>query len=151
MQPLFFNPWEIHLYKGEHVMAKDVTILIADPNLNVRQFLARELTGSGYHVVTAGNYKEIFRYITEGKPPDLIIFDLNMPHTNGFDALRRLNSLIPPIPTIIYSYLTEYEKHPEIRKAEAFVQKEDDPMMLFSAVDDVIRKHHAASPPPGRF
>lgn len=126
-------------------MANDVTILVADPNINVRQFLARELMGSGYQVVSAENYKELFQHITGATPPDLIIFDLKLPHTNGFDALRRINNLMPPIPTIIYSYLVEYEKHPEIRKAEAFVQKEDDPVMLFSVVEEVLRKHRAVS------
>lgn len=126
-------------------MGKDFTILVADPNPNVRQFLARELTGSGYHVVTAENYKELFQYITGATPPDLIIFDLNLPHTNGFDALRRINCLMPPIPTIIYSYLAEYEKHPESRKVEAFVQKEDDPNILFSAVEDALEKYYADS------
>ena len=132
-----------------NVMTKDFTILVADPNLNVRQFLARELMGSGYHVVSVENYTEIFRRITEGNPPDLIIFDLNIPHTNGFDALQRINRLHPPIPTIIYSYLAEYEKHPEIRKAQAFIQKEDDPVALFSAVDEIFREHHAASAASG--
>lgn len=126
-------------------MGKDFTILVADPNPNVRQFLARELTGSGYHVVTAENYKEFFQYIMGATPPDLIIFDLNLPHANGFDVLRRINSLRPPIPTIIYSYLAEYEKHPETRKVDAFVQKEDDPNILFSAVDDVLQKYYADS------
>jgi CheY-like chemotaxis protein len=126
-------------------MEKDFTILVADPNPNVRQFLARELMGSGYQVVTAENYQGLFRYITGATPPDLIIFDLNLPHTNGFDALRRINCLMPPIPTIIYSYLAEYEKHPETRKVDAFVQKEDDPDILFSAVEDALEKYYADS------
>ena len=126
-------------------MGKSFKILVADPNPNVRQCLARELTGSGYHVVTAENYKGLFQYITGAMPPDLIIFDLNLPHTNGFKALRRINSLRPPIPTIIYSYLAEYEEHLETRKVAAFVQKEDDPVILFSAIDDVLRKRSTVS------
>ena len=75
-------------------------------------------------------------------PPNLIIFDLDLPYTSGLDALKRLQDLVPPIPTIIYSDLTEYEGHPDIQKTEAFVEKNDDPARLFDAVNGVIAKHY---------
>ena len=123
-------------------MPKEFKILVADPNPHIRQFLKRELMHSGYYVIEAANYNEIFHRITGAPPPDLIIFDLDLPYISGLDALKRLHNLVPPIPTIIYSDLTEYEGHPDIQKTEAFIEKNDDPSVLFNTVTDVIRKHY---------
>jgi CheY-like chemotaxis protein len=123
-------------------MPEDFTILVADHNPHVRQFLKRELMHFGYEVFEATTYNEIFFRITGATPPDLIIFDLDLPYNSGLDALKKLQNLTPPIPTIIYSDLTEYEGHPDIRKTEAFVEKNDDPARLFDAVNGVIQKYY---------
>jgi CheY-like chemotaxis protein len=135
---------------GELTMPKEFNILVADPNPHIRQFLKRELMRLGHHVIEATNYKEIFHRITGGVPPDLIIFDLDLPYISGLDALRRLHSLVPPIPTIIYSDLTEYENHPDIQMTEAFVEKNDDPSVLFDTVEGVIRKRYSRQTVSGR-
>ena len=128
-------------------MPAELTILVADPNPHIRQFLKRELMRAGYKVFEATNYNEIFFRITGATPPNLIIFDLDLPYSSGLDALKRLQDLVPPIPTIIYSDLTEYEGHPDIRKTEAFVEKNDDPARLFDAVNCVIEKHYQSRTP----
>jgi CheY-like chemotaxis protein len=123
-------------------MPAELIILVADPNPHIRQFLKRELMRVGYKVLEATNYNDIFFRITGAAPPNLIIFDLDLPYTSGLDALKRLHDLVPPIPTIIYSDLIEYEGHPDIQKTEAFVEKNDDPARLFEAVNGVIAKHY---------
>jgi len=125
-------------------MPEDFTILVADYNPHIRQFLKRELMRAGYHVCEATTYNNIFFRITGDKPPHLIIFDLDLPYQTGLDALKKLQNLVPPIPTIIYSDLTEYEGHPDIQKTEAFVEKNDDPARLFDAVNGVINKYYHA-------
>jgi DNA-binding NtrC family response regulator len=127
---------------GVSLMSAELTILVADPNPHIRQFLKREFMHAGYKVFEASSYNEIFFRITSGEPPNLIIFDLDLPYNSGLDALKRLQNLVPPIPTIIYSDLTEFEGHPDIRKTEAFVEKNDDPARLFDAVNGVIAKHY---------
>ncbi len=123
-------------------MHMPLTILVADPNAHIRQLLKREFRQAGYEVVEATNYDEIFFRITGMTPPHLIIFDLDLPYHSGLDVLKRLNNLTPPIPTIIYSDLSEFKGHPEIRQADAFVEKNDDPAALFETVDWVIQKHY---------
>jgi DNA-binding response OmpR family regulator len=130
---------------GAAYMPEDFTILVADHNPHIRQFLKRELIRAGYKVFEATTYNEIFFRITGATPPNLIIFDLDLPFNSGLDALKKLQNLIPPIPTIIYSDLTEYEGHPDIRKTEAFVEKNDDPARLFDTVNGVIRKYYQTS------
>ena len=123
-------------------MPANLTILVADPNPHIRQFIKRELMKAGYHVLEATNYNEIFFSITGAAPPNLIIFDLDLPYNSGLDVLKRLHDLVPPIPTIIYSDLTEYEGHPDIRNTEVFVEKNDDPSRLFDAINGVVAKHY---------
>jgi CheY-like chemotaxis protein len=123
-------------------MPDNFTILVADHNPHIRQFLRRELMRAGYQVYEAANYNEIFFRITGATPPNLIIFDLDLPYNNGLDALRKLQNLVPPIPTIIYSDLIEFEGHPDIQNTEAFVEKNDDPDVLFETVKGVIQKHY---------
>jgi CheY-like chemotaxis protein len=125
-------------------MPDDFTILVADHNPHIRQFLRRELMQFGYKVFEATTYNEIFFRITGATPPDLIIFDLDLPYNSGLNALKKLQNLVPPIPTIIYSDLTEYEGHPDIQKTEAFVEKNDDPARLFDAVNGVVKKYYHA-------
>jgi len=41
-------------------MPAELTILVADPNPHIRQFLKRELMRAGYKVLEATNYNDIF-------------------------------------------------------------------------------------------
>jgi DNA-binding NtrC family response regulator len=123
-------------------MSAELTILVADHNPHIRQLLKREFMHAGYKVFEASTYNDIFFRITGAAPPNLIIFDLDLPYTSGLDALKRLQNLVPPIPTIIYSDLIEYEGHPDIGKTEAFVEKNGDPARLFEVVNGVIAKHY---------
>lgn len=127
-------------------MPAEITILVADHNPHIRRFLKRELMRVGYKVLEATNYNDIFFCITDAAPPNLIIFDLDLPFNSGLDALKRLQNLLPPIPTIIYSDFIEYEGHPDIQKTEAFVEKNDDPARLFEVVNSVIAKHYQSQP-----
>jgi two-component system, NtrC family, response regulator AtoC len=126
---------------GGLIMAEGFKIVVADPNPNVRRFLARELMNSGYRVVTVKDYKNLFRCITGKIPPDLIIIEPNLPKSSGLDALRRINRLNPRIPTIVYSRLVEPDRHSEVRKAEAFIPKRKDPVLLLSSLEVLLQRH----------
>src|SRR3977135_1407920 len=64
-------------------------ILIVDDSPTDRQFFMETLSKQGYQVVTAENGDEA---ITEAKSekPDLILMDVVMPGTNGFQATRAI-------------------------------------------------------------
>jgi len=119
-------------------MVNTRVILIADPNPHVRSFLSRELGAAGYKTVEAGACNEIFKHIREGLIPALVIIEPDFPIVTGITVLQRIQNLIPPIPQIIYTHLMEYEHHPVVKKAAAFVEKNDDPGDLFQAIIAVI-------------
>ena len=131
--------WLAFKPKGKSIqMANTRVILIADPNPHVRSFLSRELGVAGYQTVEAGVCNEIFKQINGGSTPALVILEPDFPIITGINVLQRIQSLIPPIPQIIYTHLTEYEHHPLVKKAAAFVEKNDDPGDLFQAITAVM-------------
>lgn len=119
-------------------MGKAVFILIVDPNPFVRSFLARELSGAGYQTATAGSGQEIFAQLNVETPPDLLVMELDLPVSIGINVLERIQNLVPPIPQIIYSHLTEYENHPIVAKADDFIEKSEDLQDLMHSIASII-------------
>ncbi len=117
------------------------TILIADPNPYVRSFLSRELGAAGYQTVVAGAWKEILACLNGEAPPALVILELDFPVDIGINVLQRIQRFSSPVPQIIYTHLTEYEHHPDVAKATAFIEKNDDPDRLFQAIAEVMDRH----------
>jgi len=73
--------------------------------------------------------------------PDVIILDLNLPDVSGFDVLRNLSALQPPAPVLVFSM---YEDPAFVARAleagaKGYVSKNDDPEMLFVAIERVLK------------
>lgn len=127
-------------------MDKVFKILIADSNPYIRTFLSRELSGMGNSTVEAANCKEILNLLHVEHPPELLVMELDFPLVTGINILQRIQNLVPTIPQIIYTHLTEYENHPNVKKADAFVDKSNDPIELFQTIDVVLKKNYAINP-----
>ena len=78
------------------------TILIIDDSATERHMLAQLLLGGGYEVSTADSGEEGIERAKQIKP-DLILMDVVMPGTNGFQATRALSKdpATKDIPVII--------------------------------------------------
>jgi signal transduction histidine kinase/CheY-like chemotaxis protein len=79
-------------------------ILLTDDNADMRQYVERLLTESGYAVTVAADGREALRAARENKP-DLVISDVMMPGLDGFGLLRELraDSRFATIPVIVLS------------------------------------------------
>lgn len=119
-------------------MGNTIKILIADPNPFIRSFLARELTSAGYQAVVAGSRKEILDQLTNEDPPDLLVMELDFPVSIGINILESVQNLVPPVPLIIYTHLTEYENHPLVAKADDFIEKSEDPQDLLNSISEIV-------------
>ena len=64
-------------------------ILIVDDSPSDRQFLIESLTKRGYRCVTAENGADAVAK-SKTELPDLILMDIIMPGTNGFEATRAI-------------------------------------------------------------
>ncbi len=124
-------------------MNNPLLILIADPNPFVRSFLARELSAQGYSTVEAGSGKEILAQLYLKTLPDLLVMELDFPVSVGLMVLEKVQNLVPTVPQIIYTHFTEYENHPSVRKADDFIEKNEDPSDLLHSISEVTRMYKA--------
>jgi DNA-binding NtrC family response regulator len=120
-------------------MGNTIVILIADPNPFIRSFLVRELTSAGYQTTVAGSRKEILDQLNSDDPPDLLVMELDFPVSIGINILESVQNLVPPVPLIIYSHLSEYENHPLVTKADDFIEKSEDPQDLLHSISEVLK------------
>jgi signal transduction histidine kinase len=77
-------------------------ILVVDDDDAIRKSIAGFLTDSGYRTSTAENgtvAMEVFRQ----ESPDVVLLDLRMPDTDGFDVLRELGMHWDETPVIVIS------------------------------------------------
>ena len=120
------------------------TILIADRNPHVRDFLQRELISEGYQTKIAKDDREVLQVIDADESCELLILDLDMPHVSGLSVLETIQSRKPSLPVIIHTFLTEYEQHPAVQRAAGFWEKRGDNIDGFKAmVLQVLKRSYA--------
>jgi CheY-like chemotaxis protein len=128
-------------------VANTCTILIADRNRNVRDFLRRELTAEGYVVEVARDGREVLARINGVAPPHLLILDLEIPYLDDPEVWARLKDRQPYLPVIIHTFLPEYPTNLTLPIAAAFLEKKGDTDLLKAVVAEVIGKRYPKGVP----
>ena len=121
-------------------MSNKINLLIADDHSMVRQGLKQILELEKDIVVTAqaSNGNEAVRLAREFKP-DIILMDINMPGTNGLEAIKEIKQEKLPSKVIV---LTIHEDREYLFKtlqmgAEGYVLKDAEPAVLIEAIRNV--------------
>ena len=128
-------------------MENQFSLLIADRNRNVRDFLRREFVAEGYSVQLVKDDRELLNMINGGASPDLLILDLEMPYGAGPEVLEQLRSRNPLIPVVIYTLLTDNAAHEAIQTAAAFLEKRGNNIEdLKTLVEEVLKKRYPQGP-----
>jgi len=100
------------------------TILLADDERAVRDFLEMALTRAGYTVISAATGQEA---VTRGRaapqPVDLLIADVMMPGLTGPQAADRLRAVYPHMRTLFLSGYSLQTALPDSIEPGAFLQK----------------------------
>ncbi len=104
-------------------MKEEVTILVADRNRHIREFLRRELTEQGYRVRLAKNGREILKWIYSHEPFHLLILDPDLPDAKEVAVLEELNDRIPALPVILHAFHSDYNNHLKALEQWVFVEK----------------------------
>ena len=126
-------------------MDKPFTILLADRNRRVREFLQRELAAEGYCVQTAGDGREILMMLEGDPSPDLLVLDLEMPFLSGAEILEWLRDRRAATPVVIHSFMTDGTNQAAIDGIAAFVEKSGDNIhRLKETILAVLRRHYPA-------
>lgn len=62
-------------------------VLVVDDNAAIREIVTEILDDGNYEVVTAENGEQAIEIMTE-QPVDIVLLDINMPVTDGWETLR---------------------------------------------------------------
>ncbi len=124
-------------------MEKTFTILIADRNRHVREFLKREMIKEGYQVREAKNGREVLRKVYNHEHLDLLILDLDLPDVSISTIFEKLENRIPTLPVVIHAFPSDYIDDPDVLKKALFVEKRGDSIdHLKRAVFDILWNSH---------
>ena len=83
------------------------TIILADDSIFQRMMTRALLEAEGYHVLEAGNGREVLELVRLTRP-DLIVMDIAMPSMDGVTAARRLrgaNTAVAGVPIVFLTAL----------------------------------------------
>jgi DNA-binding NarL/FixJ family response regulator len=84
-------------------------VIIADDHPMIRGALTLAVASAfgRVEIVECSNLSELLEQLTEGGDADLVLLDLKMPGTHGFEGLLTIRSNFPATPIVIISALEE--------------------------------------------
>ena len=117
------------------------TILVADRNRYVREFLRRELIEEGYEIVLAKSAQEILGLVHGKRDIHLLIVDVDVPGAKELSVLDKVENRIPPLPVVIHSFFPDYREYASRSGTTVFVEKMGSNIdQLKRVVSDVLEK-----------
>lgn len=123
-------------------MKNTFTILIADRNRNVRDFLRRELSAAGYEIIVARDGNHLLAELEKNGPLDLLVLDLEIPDTDSSKILERTRMRRPPLPVIIHTFLTEESERDAQGGTQIYIEKSGNIDHLKSAIAEVLNRFY---------
>lgn len=119
------------------------TILVADRNPHVRDFLRREMMSEGFRVDIGRNAEEVLKRVYQDESIDLIIIDPDLPDIPQEELLAKLSDRIPGIPIVVHSF-SSHDAYPLDESVQlSFVKKEGESIdALKKIVMEILTKQH---------
>jgi chemosensory pili system protein ChpA (sensor histidine kinase/response regulator) len=122
-------------------LKREKVVILADDSISVRKFVGRMLEKAGYRVRLAGDGLEALEIALQS-PCDLIITDLEMPRTNGYELMMHLrqNPETRSIPVMVVTSRAGAKHRDRAIKegAAAFLTKPVQDEQLIPAVVELI-------------
>jgi two-component system KDP operon response regulator KdpE len=116
--------------------SKRYTVLVAEDERPLRDFVRRNLEVRGYRVLAAGNGLEAMAFFNS-ESVDLVVVDLMMPHMDGLEVIRRIRQ-VSQAPVVVLSALDE-----EADKVRALNLGADDYLTKPFGVDELLARIQA--------
>ncbi len=116
------------------------TILLVDSESSVREQVAESCREAGYRLLTVPDGRQAMRVFFESRP-DMVITDVRLPGTDGFDLLQRMRE-VSEVPIIVFTALDgEAEKVRGLRLgADDYMVKPAGMAELMARVDAALRR-----------
>jgi len=129
-------------------MPSPIAIVIADDHAVVRESLAALLQSQpDFEVVgAAANGEQALRLVREHRP-DVLVLDLFMPQSDGFEVLRTLDRAGDRVASVVLTGSESQNDYVQVVRlgARGLVLKGDDPQTLFAAIRTVAEGELAFS------
>ena len=112
--------------KTKELSDQEKHILIVDDDQTLLKFFKIHLNKYYSKVIVVKNAKEAVLAIKDKERPiDLVISDIRMPRTSGFQLLKKIKNLDATIPVMLVSgaLLTEEQENEINEKADSFLKK----------------------------
>ncbi len=123
------------------VVPAEKVIVLADDSISVRKFVGRMLEKAGYRVRLAADGLEALEIVTQSSC-DLVVTDLEMPRTNGYELMQHLrqNPETKHIPVMVVTSRAGAKHRERALKggASQFLVKPVQEEMLLAVVADLI-------------
>ena len=122
------------------------TIMIVDDDSFLLDMYAMRFTQAQYTVVTATNAQETLDKLHGGLTPDIMLLDVVMPVTDGFELLEKINAegLVPKAIKIYLSNLgqeQDIERGKSLGAASYIVKANATPSEVVAHVQEVMKQH----------
>ena len=122
-------------------MRKQLRVLAIEDDRELAYLYQSFLSGEGYEVLIAHDADEGLRLL--GEEPDVVLLDLMLPGTDGYEFLRRLRMGREHVPVIVVSAsLPPGRQH--VTGADAVVHKPFEFEGLLRAIEGVSHHSHIA-------
>ncbi|NEQ29232.1 MAG: response regulator, partial [Microcoleus sp. SIO2G3] len=112
-----------------------VQVLIVEDNADTREFLVTLLQQAGAEVRAVASVAEAMQCL-EAAMPNVIVSDIGMPEADGYELMRRIQTLDVEIPAIaLTAYAKQEEKHKALTAGfQVHLPKPVEPGELLSSV-----------------
>lgn len=104
-------------------MRSEFTILIADRNSHVREFIKREMIQEGFRVLQAETGRDVLEMVYQSFPLDLVLLDPDLPDMEETVLLKKIGDRFPTIPVVIHAFDSKETNYFLYLKQAAFVEK----------------------------
>lgn len=119
------------------------TILLADDDAAIRTMVGRLLESENYEVMLAANGREATSQFLDSLP-DLVLLDLNMPDTDGWEAFRLMRSLDALTPVIVITARPHQYDEAVRRRIDALMEKPLDLSLLLQTIQSLLAESDEA-------
>jgi CheY-like chemotaxis protein len=122
---------------GAPASGRECGVLVVEDHAGVRDALADLVELEGYEVSTAADGKEALRYLRNNPAPRLILLDLVLPGTTGWEVAAELsaNPELSSIPVVLLSGTDDVEEQARILGVTGFLRKPIDPDILIQVLE----------------
>jgi CheY-like chemotaxis protein len=100
-------------------------VLVVEDDVAIRGAIRRMLESDGYAVAVAADGAEALALLADGRPLDLLVTDLDMPHTNGHQLMVELHVRRPDLKVLYVTGHADslFEQRKLLPSTEAYLRK----------------------------